>query len=97
MRWLCNLLVALSIPAIGVAGTSFQVAIDGEPLAKADVYLYANPDQRTWIAAVADGVADLPDDLTPLGSWHFPPQPEGLSGSCRQIPVILLRGKENTR
>lgn len=77
MRWLCNLLVALSIPAIGVAGTSFQVAIDGEPLAKADVYLYANPDQRTWIAAVADGVADLPDDAVgnalqgASGDWRW--------------------------
>ncbi|MBP7623246.1 MAG: hypothetical protein KA763_04680 [Xanthomonadales bacterium] len=68
---------ALMMSGIAMAETHFRVAIDGEPLVAADLYLYTGPDQRAWIATVADGATDIPEDvvaatlLDTKGSWQW--------------------------
>ena len=43
----------------------------------ADLYLYTRPDQRTWMATVADGTAEIPDSTVATtlreatGQWQW--------------------------
>lgn len=77
MRWFWTVLVALLVPQIGMADSRYRFAIDGEPLVAADLYLYTGPDQRTWMATVADGTAEIPDSTVATtlreatGQWQW--------------------------
>ena len=77
MPWIWKFVGALTMSGIAMAETHFRVAIDGEPLVAADIYLYTGPDQRAWIASVADGATDIPQDvvaatlLDTKGNWQW--------------------------